>query len=75
MEGYLNKTNVTVFENCFENVLSKTNAYMPPSPFGTSYVPVDTLLASQVPCHDMDFSPILFSFSVAAVEEAWREVD
>ena len=73
MEGYVNRTKVTDLENCFEKVLSKTSAYMPPSPFGTSYVPVDTLLASQVPYQVMDFNPILRSFSVA-VEEALCEV-
>lgn len=73
MVGYVKGTNVTDLENCLANVLSKTRAYIPPSPFGTSYFPVDTLLASHVPYHDIGFSPMLFNFSVA-VEDAFRDV-
>ncbi len=71
--GYVRRTTVTDFESCFAKVLSNTSAYMPPSPLGTSYFPLDTLLASQIPYQNTGLSPMLLSFSVA-VEDAFRDV-
>ena len=70
--GYVNKTKVADLANDLAKVLSKTRAYIAPSFLGTSYVPVDTLFASQVPYQDTGLSPMLLSFSVA-VDDAFLE--
>ncbi len=66
------RTKVAVLEVCFENVLSKTSAYIAPLFAGTSYVPVETLSASHFPCHETNMSPMLLSFSIAADDELPR---
>ena len=69
--GYVSRTKVALLDTVFEKVLSKTSANIPPSFCGTSYLPVDTLLASQAPYHEMGLRPKLFSFSTA-VDCAFR---
>ena len=61
--GYVISTNVTVFETCFEKVLSNTSPYMPPSLSATSKLPMDTFSASHLPTHATDFMPSFSSFS------------
>lgn len=66
------RTNVAVFDIVFENVLSNTSAYIPPSPLGTLYTPWEILSASHFPIHDFGLKPMLFNFSVA-VDEAFLD--
>ena len=67
-------TKVAVFDTVLEKVLSKTSPYMPPSPSGTSYVPMETLSASHFPAQCTCFRPIADSFSTTNVL-SFREVD
>ena len=60
--GYVIKTKFVVFETCLENVLSNTRPYIPPSPSGTSYLPIETLSPSHLPGHATHFRPIASSF-------------
>lgn len=57
------RTKVAVLETVLEKVLSKTRPYMPPSPGGTAYVPMETWSASHFPCHCTCFRPMAESFS------------
>src|SRR4051794_5595148 len=65
--GYVMRTKVAVLETVLLNVLSKTRPYMPPSPAGTSYVPMETRSASHFPCQCTCFSPMADSFSSTTV--------
>ena len=67
-------TNVAVFDTVLENVLSNTSPYMPPSPSGTSYVPIETFSASHFPAHWTCFRPMADSFSSTNVFSL-REVE
>lgn len=68
------RTKVAVLETFFEKVLSNTSPYMPPSPVGTAYVPMDTMSASHLPCQCTCFSPMADSFSSTTVRSL-REVE
>jgi hypothetical protein len=72
-EGYVNSTNVAVFDICLENVLSNIMAYIPPFPAVIGNVPFETLSASHFPNHVTEISPRLCNFS-GAVEVSLREL-
>jgi hypothetical protein len=68
------RTKVAVLETVLEKVLSKTSPYMPPSPGGTSYVPMDTKSASHFPCQCTCLSPMAASLSNTTVL-SFRDVE
>lgn len=59
---YVIKTKFAILPTCLENVLSKARPYMPPSPAGTSYFPIETLSPSHFPAHATHFNPMPSSF-------------
>lgn len=64
---YVISTKLAVLPSCLEKVLSKTRPYIPPSPSGTSYFPMDTLSPSHFPAHATHFSPMPSSFCLKTV--------